>query len=548
MSRPRAPGLSGREARARERGSEWGRRIVVAEQDEPARRALARELARAGMEVVACESAAAALERVRELEPPVLVAACHLAGESGLELLVRVKEELPRVQRVLVTGEADLDLLLKAWSEAGLAQVVMKPYEAVTLRAAIRAALEQHRLVEENARLRDLVEEQRARLDELNADTRAAIRRRERKQSASKAIWERAFDVMADPIAVLDAEGRVRRANPAYAQRARRDLAGLVGRPCHDVLFSRSSPCSGCPLGEGGAREGCRGEVRGRQRGEVLEVSLHPISEAPTPAELTTASEPSPAFVCHYRDVTEERSLQSGAARTERLLAVGQLAAGVAHELNNPLGGVLALTQVLLRDGAAAGEDLDILRDIEDAALRCKRIIQALLTFARGPVDDRVVPVDVGRAVDDALVVARPALRAAQVREEVVVEPDLPEVRGSPALLTQALVSLVRNACEALERAPDPTLGCVTVRALAEPDAVWIEVADNGPGIREEDRARLFTPFATGRDTVEGAGFGLAMVHRIVESFGGRIEVLSPPDSGATFRMVLPASSPGPEE
>ena len=127
--------------------------------------------------------------------------------------------------------------------------------------------------------------------------------------------------------------------------------------------------------------------------------------------------------------------------------------------------------------------------------------------------------------------------------EEVMVEAGLPPLFGWPALLQEALVALLRNAAKALGES-ETTRKVISVRALRQTDNLWIEVADNGPGIGDEEREALGTPFATSEEKAQGAGLGLASVYRIMEKFGGHAEIPEQPDGGTTVRLVFPPQAP----
>jgi two-component system NtrC family sensor kinase len=224
--------------------------------------------------------------------------------------------------------------------------------------------------------------------------------------------------------------------------------------------------------------------------------------------------------------------------RTEKLATVGRLAAGVAHEVGNPLGAIGGYAE-LARARLAAGGDptaLDYLDRIRAETARIDRIVRGLLDFAR-PAPLALVPVSLGAAVEAARRLAAVQRRFQGVRVEVSLPPDLPPVRADEGRLAQLLLNLLLNAGDATGGA-----GAVRIAARAEGGAVRLEVADDGPGIPEKDLPRVFDPFFTTKPPGEGTGLGLAVCHGIAESFGGEIAAGNAPGGGAVLTVRLPTA------
>ncbi len=252
-----------------------------------------------------------------------------------------------------------------------------------------------------------------------------------------------------------------------------------------------------------------------------------------------------PSVVVVGRDVTERERLQARLAQSERLASVGMLAAGVAHEINNPLAYAL-LNLERVAEGMREGGDPSLRRAVDDAidgARRVQRIVRDLRTFA-GSFQDDIARVDVGAAVDAALKLSAHELRLrARVVREVA---DVPRVHANEARLTQVFLNLLMNAAHAI---PEGHADRHEVRVAVTEGAgeVRVEVRDDGVGIAPENVARLFDPFFTTRAPGKGTGLGLSICHSIVTSFGGRIEVESVLGAGSAFTVVLPAAGATPE-
>jgi two-component system, NtrC family, sensor kinase len=237
--------------------------------------------------------------------------------------------------------------------------------------------------------------------------------------------------------------------------------------------------------------------------------------------------------------------------RAEKLASVGQLAAGVAHEIGNPLSAIANYVEVLRRRGA----EPDLVAAVEREAARIDNIVRTLLTYAT-PRDARLETLDIPEVVENvvALLDAQGALRSVTVLREVAA--DLPRVRGDRPAMEQVFVNLVLNAANAAGAA-----GRVRVRAAAVrtgqaaaarslsgmPDdsaAVAVTVEDSGPGVAPELRGRVFDPFFTTKEPGKGTGLGLAVVQRIVHDHGGRVDVESGSLGGAAFTVTFPAENP----
>ncbi len=226
--------------------------------------------------------------------------------------------------------------------------------------------------------------------------------------------------------------------------------------------------------------------------------------------------------------------------RSEKLAGIGRLAAGVAHEVGNPLAAVLGYVETLLGESAERPIDPELRRDVlgrvRGQTERIHEIIQELLEYAR-PADEAIDPVDVAKVVAGALSLVRAQARVRRVATEVRVPDDLPPVRASSGRLTQVLVNLLLNAADAAGGS-----GHVTVEVRRDGARVVIAVADDGPGIPAEVRPHLFEPFFTTKEVGKGTGLGLSVSLAIVERWGGTIAVADAA-RGARFEVYLVATT-----
>ncbi|AKF81041.1 histidine kinase [Myxococcus fulvus 124B02] len=254
-------------------------------------------------------------------------------------------------------------------------------------------------------------------------------------------------------------------------------------------------------------------------------------------------------LVCIIRDVTDQKRLESQLLLAERMASVGTLAAGVAHEINNPLAYVssnLAYVRDLLALPELSAEQLPELREVVaealDGAGRVCAIVRDLRTFARGD-EERHGPVDVVRAVEGALRLVRNELTH-RARMVCTLE-RVPPVHGNEVRLGQVVLNLLVNALQSLpERPAEENRVRVSLRT-GRAGQVELEVSDNGHGMAPEVQRRIFDPFFTTRPVGEGTGLGLSICLTLVQAMGGRIEVSSAQGWGSTFRVVLPALAVG---
>ncbi len=228
--------------------------------------------------------------------------------------------------------------------------------------------------------------------------------------------------------------------------------------------------------------------------------------------------------------------------RSERLASVGRLAAGIAHEVGNPLGaigGYAELARAKLADGSAdpAAVD-DFLRRIGVEAQRIDAIVRDLLDFAR-PAPLALGPVTVAAALDAAARLARVQGRFREVALELDLPADLPPVRADERRLAQVFLNLLLNAGDAMAGA-----GRVRVTGRLRQGQVIVEVEDGGPGLAPEARLKLFDPFFTTKEPGQGTGLGLSVCHGLMASFGGSIEAGEAPGGGARFTLRLAAEPP----
>lgn len=241
------------------------------------------------------------------------------------------------------------------------------------------------------------------------------------------------------------------------------------------------------------------------------------------------------------RQRTEELiAMHDRVAQSERLASLGKLAAGVAHEINNPLGAILALTALTLEDLAPDDPRRADLQEVVRQAERCRNIVRGLLEFSR-QTEPHVELLDPNKVLEDTLALISRQSFFFNIRVVKQLAPDLPRVSADRSQLQQVFMNMLINAVQAMEEK-----GTVTLQSrLAADGFVEISIADTGCGIPPDKLDRIFDPFFTTKPSGKGAGLGLSIAYGIVAKHGGAIAVASRPGEGSTFTVRLPAAQSG---
>jgi len=251
----------------------------------------------------------------------------------------------------------------------------------------------------------------------------------------------------------------------------------------------------------------------------------------------------------------ELEDAQAQLIQSEKMSAIGQLAAGVAHELNNPLGGILGYAQFALekmkKKGCGDAPDKEVasfiryLTDIETQARRCKAIVQNLLRFSRSRRDTDFEEIDVKQVIEDTVTFVEHQLHMNQIGLKLELDSELPVIQGNSGQLQQVFTNLIINAMHA--SAPE---SCITIRSRFSPalgefgGAVELQFIDQGSGIATENIKKIFEPFFTTKEVGKGTGLGLSVSYGIIKDHGGEIKVDSVVGRGSTFTLILPVQKP----
>lgn len=364
----------------------------------------------------------------------------------------------------------------------------------------------------------------------------------------TKEVLQSVFDGIPDIMVLLDRDLRVRMVNRAYLDRHGADLETTLGKHCRALDGACDCPLASRELGRAlETKRETREEVHTRA-GEIFRVYHYPILDDGGAVW---------GILRYAKDITLEKQVAQRIQQTEKLAALGQLGAGVAHEINNPMGIILCYTDLIRRqlgvsarsnaggigegragaqpvDPERVGGDLDI---IEKQARNCQRIVTDLLNFARSGSAERR-PADLNAAVTEVAEMVRQQFRNKGTEVTVDSASDLPAVPMNIDRMKQVFLNLLINAQQAIGEGG----GAIRVRTGFRPDEGMAEiaVADDGSGIPPDVVEKIFDPFFSTKRTGEGTGLGLSVSYGIVRDHGGEITVRSEPGKGSEFRIWLP--------
>ena len=346
-----------------------------------------------------------------------------------------------------------------------------------------------------------------------------------------------------------------------WANKKQRELFGdIVGDYCYQATHHRESPCQApddiCPIEEvlktGKSSTVVHTHFDKSGNKIFVEVGAYPIKDK--------TGEPV-QFVHISRDITERikkeeelkeaynklRESQAQLVQSSKMASVGQLAGGIAHEINNPLTGVLnhvQLIKMMIGQKKLSFEKFkDILDAVEESALRCSKITRSLLDFSR-PSGGVFQIVSFNDIIDKVLNLTADEIKLEKITLKKYLQPDMPQVLGDPQLLQQVVFDVISNARWAIQKKSKVKGGFITIKTEYKPEdnTVYAYISDTGTGISKENLTRIFEPFFTTKPVGEGVGLGLYIVYNIIKAHKGNIEVESELNQGATFKISLPLS------
>jgi PAS domain S-box-containing protein len=364
-----------------------------------------------------------------------------------------------------------------------------------------------------------------------------AARALQESEDTARALIESA----AEGILVVDERGRIVQANGQIETMFGYAAGELLGQPMEILLPNR--------LRERHVdhRAAYLAEPRVRTMGRGLDLAARRRDGSEFPVEISLSYVRTPGglrAMAFVTDITERVMLERASRQAEKLAALGALSAGVAHELNNPLGIITSRIEVMLLEDEEERQLPEPIREdlrvLYRQTQRVSRLVQGLLSFAR-PTAPQRGPVNLNDVVREILTLAEKQFEKTGLRIATTLDGDLPSLVGDPSALQQVALNLVSNAHQAMNGRGDVRI--VTRRVPERADWIELIVSDNGPGIPPDLIGKIFDPFFTTKSG--GTGLGLAISYRIVQEHGGTMEVKSVPGEGATFVLGFPLPRAG---
>lgn len=340
------------------------------------------------------------------------------------------------------------------------------------------------------------------------------------------------FDSIPSSIYIIDRSYRIVAVNLPRSQRARKEPWQMVGKKCYEALYNRSEICPGCRAVETFTQAvSTTRPVHEWLEGDRFidwEITTYPIQEKNNLPHQVIVFE---------QDVTEKRSLEANLIQSEKMAAVGQLAAGIAHEINNPLAAIIANTQLLKRELLSDSADfMETLQLIETAGLRAANVVSGLLGISRKENKYEFEPLSLNESVRSALALVHHDLVRRSIEVVTDLQEDMPSLIASKNHLQSIWINLLVNSMDAMDKENGRIV--ITTRYAERNFIVTFE--DNGKGIPQEYLSRIFEPFFTTKAAGRGTGLGLAITQRVIKEHQGEIRIESQLGQGVKITITLP--------
>ncbi len=339
------------------------------------------------------------------------------------------------------------------------------------------------------------------------------------------------FDNIPSCIYSIDRSYNIMIINNRRSERVNSTPQKLVGTKCYEGLYARQSPCPLCRVAEAFNGIPAVRSLREWQPKETFiqwEITTVPIRQ--NYGQINQA-------IVFEDDVTEKWMLEANLIESEKLASIGQLAANVAHEINNPLSAIIANAQLLLRDLREADEDtIEALKLIETAGVRASKIVGNLLKSARKEKREEFEEISLNETIREAVAMSNFEIRNRSIKLNLALQDDLPLILAHQNQLKGVWINLIMNAVGAIEN----ERGAITISTWYENNQYRIVFSDNGKGIAPEHQEHIFEPFFTTKDARHGTGLGLSVSQQVIKEHHGAIEFDSSPGKGTRFVITLP--------
>ena len=347
----------------------------------------------------------------------------------------------------------------------------------------------------------------------------------------SKEEWVATFDAIQDLISIHDKDYRILKINKALARKFNSQPEDLIGSRCFELLYNCTAPKCNCPH----TRTLKTGAIADAEVDDMVFEGTYKVTTFPVYNDAGEVW----ASVHVARDITQEKMLREQLLHAEKLSSVGKLVAGIAHELNNPLMGIMGFSQILMdTPGDKKLDDIkDKLRKIYHESLRTAKIVQNLLTFARAKKTEREYH-SVNDILKHTVELREYSLKANNIEVALDLDEGVPKTMVDLFQLQQVFINIMNNAEDAMVARKGK--GRLEIRTRRNRRKIEIAFRDDGPGIPKEIIHKVFDPFFTTKDVGKGTGLGLSITHGIITEHGGTIDIAAAEEGGAVVTIELP--------
>ncbi len=352
-------------------------------------------------------------------------------------------------------------------------------------------------------------------------------RKLEKKIRESKRNLEAIFDGIRDQLSLQAPNYQILRVNKAVAEKHHSDYRALIGKTCYETYYHRSSPCKNCPVTATiQTRQPACTLMKNQEENTSFRIFSYPILDE---------RENLVSVIECTQDVTEEQRLHDQLIQSEKLAGIGVLASGVAHEINNPLSGIMGMAELAMEEDDAESKKA-YLTDILNCAQRISEITKGLRSYSRISKQAEQAPMDVNEVLESSLRMVRMGVKTSPVEVIKKLQP-VEKIEAGSGEIQQVFTNLITNAFQAM----NGTAGKLSLFTRQLEDFVEIKVSDTGGGIPEKYLNKIFDPFFTTKKQGEGTGLGLNIVYRIITKYEGTIDVESQEGVGTTFTVRFPS-------
>jgi len=482
------------------------RRVLVVDDENLILKIISDILLKEGYDVKTAFNCEKALQLLKEESFHVILTDIRMPEKNGIDLLEEVRTFNPDIPVIIMTGFASLVTAVEA-VRYGAFDYLTKPLDYNKLKSVIKHAVDKYELVSENKRL--LKE-----LKELNATLELKVRERNRD-------LENTLSSTHESIVTTDKDLTIKSANPKTVEIFGEDC---VGRKLSDIVQGINFD-SIVPQILSRPSYTTKHELRYGDR--FLEISLSPLVDFETHDIF--------GVIAVTEDITEKKKLEAQLIQSTKMSAVGQLAAGIAHEFNNILTGIIGYTSFAMSRTSIDQVRRD-LRIVEKASNRAVEIVNKLLSFSRQK-EERFQLASIDEVIEDTIVLIEHTFQSDKIKI-LRYYGKIPPIRMNVSEIQQVILNLVINSKHAM-----PEGGVIAINTELKDNYVKIDFSDTGIGIPKENLPRIFEPFFTtkGKDSSKsGTGLGLSVAYAIIERHGGKIELTSEVGKGTTFTIWLP--------